>query len=143
MSLSECCFLFQSDRRLSSSERTWAVGKVQQSFPTTSAFQHSSNMLSYSHFKDPVFDPGFILIVNGCSQSHQHVLFSLPAGMHFPHVCCCVDCAVCFTPAQLNVCHGLNMPMTLCKVSLCTHCLGKVHLRITTPANYTLNTINN
>lgn len=100
-------------------------------------------MLSYRHFKDPVFDPGFILIVNGYSQSHQRVLFSLPAGMRFPHVCLCEDCAVCFTPAQVNVSHGLNMPMTLCKVSLCAHCLGKVHPRITTAANYTLNTINN
>lgn len=111
MSLSQFCFLSPSDWGLCSSEPTWVVGKVQQSFPTTSAFQRSSDTLSYSHFKDPVFDPGFILIVNACSQSNRRVLCPCPRIC----VSCSVWTALCFTPAQVNVSLRLNMPKTLCK----------------------------
>lgn len=98
-------------RAIEGSEPTRVVGKVQQSFPTTSAFQRSSDTLSYSHFKDPVFDPGFILIVNACSQSNQRVLCPCPRIC----VSCSVWTALCFTPAQVNASLRLNMPMTLCE----------------------------
>lgn len=71
----------------------------------------NADTLSYSHFKDPVFNPGFILIVNACSQSNQRVLCPCPRTS----VSCSVWTALCFSPAQVNVSLRLNMPKTLCK----------------------------
>lgn len=62
-------------------------------------------MLSYSHFKDPVFDPGFILIVNGYSQSHQRVLFFLAGRYAFP-----ARVLLCGLRCAFRTCSGKCIP---------------------------------